>query len=190
MIKGARGVTISRQKRVAGKKVVPRQDSGRSQGCAASRNSTPKLCARPNDKKRLRQSCVRGQTFQKGSKRLRRIRQRRKRLPSHVASFRIWEGGIGSRSSRRLNWPDTRTTSAPHLGNKNAVWATLCLCAGVAIVESDAGVTMTPTPTQGIRARCDLNEAPHDLFRPCNCPQCVQLSSVREPVLGTTSGAF
>ena len=69
---------------------------------------TPKLCARPNfffflkKKKKTAESCMRGPTFKKGSKCLHGIRQRRKRLPSQVANFRIWGGDIGSRSSRRL----------------------------------------------------------------------------------------
>ena len=39
-----------------------------------------------------RQICARGPTFENSCRRVREIRQQRKRLPSHVASFRIWEG--------------------------------------------------------------------------------------------------
>ena len=60
-----------------------------------------------------------------------------------------------------------------------------------------------PTPTQGGRVRYDVNGAHHDLCRPCTCswtaaldeaqpcnfPQCVQLSSVRETLLGATFDA-
>ena len=63
-----------------------------------------------------RKSCVRGPTFQERWQRVAcatQLSKKRfqtfvgdppaeKRLPSHVASFRIQEGGVGSRSSRRL----------------------------------------------------------------------------------------
>ena len=38
-------------------------------------------------------------------------------MPNHVAILEFVFG---------FSWPDTRTTSASHLGNKNALWATHC----------------------------------------------------------------
>ena len=89
------------KKRVAGK-VVPRQDSGRSQSCAAlrscvrgsaaqfSKQVTPKLCARPNFQEKVAGLC--GRSASGGN--------------ACPATWLVSEfgrrGSVGSRSSRRL----------------------------------------------------------------------------------------
>ena len=69
----------------------------KKKSCRKSCTSTgcrqkPKLCGIKKSNGIQRQSCVRGPTFPKSCRRLREIRQRRKHLPSNVASFRNWEG--------------------------------------------------------------------------------------------------
>ena len=55
----------SRQKKKVPGKVVPRQDSGRSQSCVATVSNAKIVCAAQPQKKKVAESCVRGPTLKK-----------------------------------------------------------------------------------------------------------------------------
>ena len=89
-------------------------ESGRSKSCPAKHIE--------------RKSCVRGPTFQQ-------------RWQEVVCATRLSKKVAGAHQEG-FSWPDTRTTSPSHLGNKNALWATHCSSA--ALRNATATVIVAP----------------------------------------------